>query len=89
MLFRSHEVAPAFELDDRASAIAANLAVSSPETVRRGLDFVRQSREMDRTAAGILAAEMAAITRSSPDFAEGVQAVRNSRRPDWPSLKLT
>lgn len=83
------EIAPAFEVDDRASAIAANLAASSPETVRRGLGFVGQSREMKRTAAGILAGETAAITRSSPDFAEGVQAARDSRRPDWPSLLRT
>ncbi|MBE0657695.1 MAG: enoyl-CoA hydratase/isomerase family protein, partial [Bryobacteraceae bacterium] len=84
-----HEVAPVFELDDRATAIAHNLAVSSQETLRRGLDFVQQSREMSWATAGILAADMIAHTQRSADFAEGVHAARESRRPEWPSLKKT
>lgn len=84
-----HEIAPAFELDDRATAIARNLALSSQETLRRGLDFIQQSREMSWATAGILAADMIARTQSSADFAEGVHAARESRKPDWPSLKKT
>lgn len=82
-----HEVAPAFEVDDRASAIAAHLAVSSQETLRRGLDFVHQSREMSWATAGSLAAELAARTQRSADFSEGVSAARESRKPEWPSIQ--
>jgi len=32
-----HQVAPAFELDDRASEIAGALANANPEAVRAGL----------------------------------------------------
>jgi enoyl-CoA hydratase/carnithine racemase len=84
-----HEVAPVFELDDRATAIAHNLAFSSQETLRRGLDFVQQSREMSWATAGILAADMIARTQRSADFAEGVHAARESRKPDWPSVPRT
>jgi enoyl-CoA hydratase/carnithine racemase len=84
-----HEIAPPFEVDDRASSIARNLAVSSQETLRRGLDFVQQSREMSWATAGILASEMIARTQRSADFAEGVHAARDSRKPVWPSLSKT
>jgi enoyl-CoA hydratase/carnithine racemase len=81
-----HEVAPAFELDDRATAIATRLSTCSQESMRRGLDFVQQSREMSWATAGILAVEMTERTQRSADFKEGVHAARESRKPEWPSL---
>ncbi len=81
-----HEITPAFELGDRATAIAERLATCSQETMRRGLDFVQQSREMSWATAGILAVEMTGRTQRSADFREGVHAARESRKPEWPSL---
>ncbi len=82
-----HEVTPAFELDDRATATARQLAYSSQETLRRGLDFVQKSREMSWETAGRLAAEYSERTFRSGDFGEGARALRERRKPEWPSLR--
>jgi enoyl-CoA hydratase/carnithine racemase len=83
-----HEVTPAFELQDRAAATAANLANASQETLRRGLDFVQKSREMSWETAGRLAAEYSERTFRSADYIEGIRALRETRKPAWPSLNL-
>jgi len=82
-----HEVTAPFELDDRATATANQLAVASQETLRRGLDFVQKSREMSWETSGRLAAEYSDRTFRSADFVEGVRALRERRKPDWPSLR--
>lgn len=82
-----HELTPPFELDDRATATARNLAYAGQETLRRGLDFVQKSREMSWETAGRLAAEYSERTFRSGDFIEGVRAFRERRKPDFPSLK--
>lgn len=81
------EICPAFELDDRAWHTARHLASLSPEALRGGLEFTRRARQLSVEAAQRLAAEMTAVTRSSPDYAEGVRALRERRPPRWPSLK--
>jgi len=81
-----HELTPAFELQERAAAVASRLAWGSQESTQRGLGFVQQSRYMDWTVAGPLVAEMTLLTAGSADFAEGVRAARESRKPRWPSL---
>jgi enoyl-CoA hydratase/carnithine racemase len=53
-----HEIAPAFELDDRATAVARRLAESNSAALERGLEFVRRSRDMDWAEAGRQAAGM-------------------------------
>ncbi len=80
-------VTPAIELDDRASAIAGGLANSSPETIRRGMSMVRESRELNWKDACELALSARARAFASPDFAEGVRAFKEKRQPRWPSLE--
>jgi len=81
------EIAPAFELDDRATVMARHLASCSPEAVRRGLEFVRRCRTVDGDQAAALAADMGRQGAASADFAEGIRAMREARRPEWPALE--
>jgi methylglutaconyl-CoA hydratase len=82
-----HETAPAFELDDRATQVARQLAYASQESLRRGLDFIQKTRGLGWAEAGEVATEYSARTVRSADFVEGARAFREKRRPDWPSLK--
>lgn len=78
-----HEVAPPFELDDRATATAMHLAQSSPQAIRLGMEFVRKSRGLDPRTAGDTALEYREIAFASDDFREGVAAFREKRKPSW------
>lgn len=80
-------VVPAFELEDRAWAIAEELAAASPEAVCRGMEFAHLMRGLDGKAAGELATRARMAAFASADFREGVAAFREKRRPAWPSLK--
>lgn len=82
-----HAVTPPFELEERAEATARLLADSSGELIRRGLDFVNRTRAMQWDEAGALARQIRAEWFHHPDFAEGVAAVAERRKPDWPSLR--
>lgn len=81
-----HESAPAFELEDRAEAVAHQIANSSLEAIARGMTFATQSRELDLPAALKLALETRSHAFQSPDFREGIRAFREKRAPIWPSL---
>lgn len=81
-----HEVVPPVELDDRATALAELLSGWSPETLRRGLEFVRESSAMGLEDAGRLAAMMRSDNFASLDFAEGVKAFQEKRPARWPSI---
>lgn len=78
-----HEAVPAFELDDRATAIAMHLGQSSPEAMRLGLEFVRRTRGLGSVEAAPIALEMRKGIFASSDFKEGVAAFREKRRPDY------
>ena len=80
-----HEVTPPFELDDRATAVAHHLAESSPTAIGLGLDFVARSRGLPIDEAGRLALDIRARAFASKDFQEGVAALREKRKPSWPS----
>lgn len=78
-----HESAPAFELDDRATAIAMHLAQNSAQATSAGLEFVRRTQGMDPVSAAPIALEMRRKAFASDDFKEGVLAFREKRRPDY------
>lgn len=81
-----HHVAHAFEVDDRATAIATDLSKASPEAIRLGLQYVRKSRNQSWQAAGALAAELRRECATGADFQEGVAAFHQHREPRWPSM---
>jgi enoyl-CoA hydratase/carnithine racemase len=80
-----HEIAPAIEVEDRAWAIASQLAESSAEAVQSGLTFVRSARALSEHEAGRLAHSMRAKAFASADFHEGVIAFKEKRKAVWPS----
>ena len=80
-----HHVTPAFELDDRATAVASQLAEGPAETVAMGLKYARASKNLDAKKSGEQALLMRAKQFQSEDFTEGVSAFLAKRRPEWPS----
>lgn len=77
------EVAPAFEVDDRATATAHHLAESSRQAIAAGFDFIRATRGQEPDRAGTLAAEFRTRAFASSDFREGLDAFREKRKPVW------
>jgi enoyl-CoA hydratase/carnithine racemase len=82
-----HQVTPAAELAARAEETAAALAASSPTAVRSGLMFVQEIRGRGPEDARSIARGVRNQILASPDFAEGIRAFQEKRRPHWPSLR--
>jgi enoyl-CoA hydratase/carnithine racemase len=70
----------------RAAEVAQGLAEASPTAIRAGLGFVRQVRGMSWEKAGEVARLVREDVFASADFAEGIRAFLEKRRPRWPSL---
>ena len=81
-----HEAVPPIEVEDRAFAIARALAESSRSTIELGLRFAARVREAHLEDALRVALETREEAFASADFAEGLVAFREKRRPRWPSL---
>ncbi len=84
-----HEAVPPFELDDRAAALAANLSMASPEAMRRGLEYWQQSQSASWEESGRMARQLRAEIFAGADYQEGVEAFKDRRRPEWPSIEAT
>ena len=80
-----HQAAPEFELDDRASALAHTIAGHSAAVMGFGLAYVNQARTLAPEAAGRLARDLRTQVFQHPDYAEGVTAFKEKRRPVWPA----
>ena len=82
-----HEVTLAFELEDRAGAVARAVSRSSAVALRNGMEYVQKSAGKDWATRGALAAEYRTRVMDGGDFQEGVAAFREQRDPQWPSLQ--
>jgi enoyl-CoA hydratase/carnithine racemase len=84
-----HQVAHAFEAEDRASAIARDISKASPEAIGLGLEYAHGARGKNWMEAGELAAKLRAKCMVSADFKEGVAAFHAKREAQWPSMPAT
>lgn len=78
-----HQAAPEFELDDRASALAHTIAGHSLAVTTLGLRYVNEARANPNEAAQLARALRTQVFQH-PDYAEGVNAFKEKRRPVWP-----
>jgi len=82
-----HHVVTPEELPRRSYEIAEELALSSAEGIRSGMEFAKRMRGMDWKEAGVLAQQSRTQSFKSADFAEGVRAFQERRPPRWPSVE--
>lgn len=71
----------------RALEIAQQVAGFSPTVMALGLDHVAKTRGLSWPETNPIDRRMRAELMTAPDFAEGVKAFLEKRRPEWPSLK--
>jgi enoyl-CoA hydratase/carnithine racemase len=81
-----HQLAPAFEVDDRAEAVARDVSRASPDAIRFGFAYVHETLGKSWDEAGSVAAKLRESCVSSSDFQEGVAAFHEHREPHWPSM---
>lgn len=80
-----HAVAPEFELDDRATALATQIASFTPAAIRAGMSFANHQETLDDETAGRLAVQVRSELAQAPEYAEGIAALKEKRQPVWAS----
>lgn len=78
-----HAVSHPIELDDRVQAAVQLIANACPEVIRRGLDFVHQTRNLTWKEGGLLAQQVRTAWFAHPDFKEGLSYALDHRKPHW------
>jgi methylglutaconyl-CoA hydratase len=82
------QIVPAEELIQSANALAQCLLLNSPQAMQevKRLLAMHSKRRLDEELEDAI--EVNAQQRSAEDFKEGVQAFREHRRADWPSMHV-
>src|ERR1019366_7615074 len=80
-----HHLAPAFEFDDLALAIAQSLASASSDAVQRGFSFLSGLDDGETGGGRERAASFRIEALKSADLIEGVRSHSENRKPVWPS----
>ena len=71
----------------RAMEVAGQMANASPTAIRSGLEFIQEIRGKNWAASADIARRVRDEVFHSSDFAEGVAAFREKRKPRWPSIE--
>jgi enoyl-CoA hydratase/carnithine racemase len=75
-----HEIVPADAIAARVRALAEQIAEHAPITLRVSKEAIRRIQEQRRAHGG---EDLIALTYTSADFAEGVRAFLEKRKPRW------